>query len=108
MKPEAQGILLEIPEQPAPAPPPPVEGAVPAAAKPKLKLIDREQGLLRPVIVEELVPADHKVRAIWDLTKQLDLSRFYSAIKSKEGAAGSPAWDPQLLLSGLSTFWVLT
>jgi transposase len=99
MKPEAQGILLEIPEQPAPAPLPPVEGAVATAAKPKLKPIDREQGLLRPVIVEELVPADHKVRAIWDLTGQLDLTRFYSEIKSKEGKAGSPAWDPQLLLS---------
>jgi transposase len=98
MKPEAQGILLEMPEQPAPAPLPPVEGAVPAA-KPKLKPIDREQGLLRPVIVDELVPADHKVRAIWDLTGQLDLTRFYSEIQSKEGKAGSPAWHPRLLLS---------
>ena len=51
---EAQGILLEIPEQPAAAPVRKVEGVVPAA-KPKLKPIDREQGLLRPVIVDELV-----------------------------------------------------
>jgi transposase len=99
MKPEAQGILLEIPEQPAPAPLSPIQGAVAAAAKPKLKPIDREQGLLRPVIVDELVPADHKVRAIWDLTGQLDLGRFYSEIQSKEGKAGSPAWHPRLLLS---------
>jgi transposase len=100
MKAEAQGILLEIPEQPAPAFLPPVEGTVgPTAAKPKLKPIDREQGLLRPVIVDELVSVDHKVRAIWDLTKQLDLSGLYSKIKSQEGKAGSPAWDPQLLLS---------
>jgi transposase len=98
MKPEAQGILLEIPEQPAPAPLPPVVGVV-SAAKPKLKAIDREQGLLRPVIVDELVPPDHKVRAIWDLTGELDLSRFYSEIQSREGQAGSPAWDPRLLLS---------
>src|ERR1035437_6998934 len=95
---EAQGILLEIPEQPAPAPVPPVAGAVPAA-KPKLKPIDREQGLLRPVIVEELVAPDHKCRAIWDLTGQLDLNRFYNKIKSQEGKAGSPAWNPRLLLS---------
>ena len=98
MKSEAQGILLQIPEQPAPAPLPPVVGVVPAA-KPKLKPIDREQGLLRMVIVDELVPADHKVRAIWDLTGELDLSRFYSEIQSQEGKAGSPAWDPRLLLS---------
>ena len=97
MNPETQGILLEIPEQPAPTERP-VGGTV-AEAKPKMKPIEREQGLLMPVIVDELVPADHKVRAIWELTKQLDLSRFYSKIKSKEGKAGSPAWDPQLLLS---------
>jgi transposase len=98
MKPEAQGILLEIPEQPAPAPSPPVVGVAPAA-KPKLKPIDREQGLLRTVIVDELVAEDHKVRAIWDLTGELDLSRFYSKIQSQEGKAGSPAWNPRLLLS---------
>src|ERR1700676_99613 len=93
MRSEAQGILLRIPEQPAPAPLPPVVGVV-AAAKPKLKPIDREQGLLRMVVVDELVPPDHKVRAIWDLTGELDLSRFYSEIQSQEGKAGSPAWDP--------------
>src|ERR1039458_2714574 len=95
---EAQGMLLEIPEQPAPAPLPRIAGVVPTA-KPKLKAIDREQGLLRPVIVDELVAEDHKVRAIWDLTGELDLSGFYRKIRSKEGKAGSPAWDPRLLLS---------
>jgi len=96
MEPEAQAILLEIPEQPAAAPS--AVGVVPAA-KPKLKPIDRDQGLLRAVIVDELVAPDHKCRAIWDLTGELDLSRFYSKIRSKEGKAGAPTWDPQLLLS---------
>jgi transposase len=95
---EAQGILLEIPEQPAVALVGKVEDMV-AAAKPKLKSINREQGLLRPVIVDELVAEDHKVRAIWDLTGELDLSGYHSKIRSKEGKAGSPAWDPRLLLS---------
>jgi transposase len=91
-----QQILLEMPE-PAAAPPSPTRSANSAA--PKLKPIDRSQGLLRPVIVEELVGPDHKVRAIWDLTGQLDLSGFYTNIKSKEGKAGNAAWDPRLLLS---------
>src|ERR1035441_1814455 len=95
---EAQGILLEIPEQPAALAVAKVEGVV-RAAKPKLKPIDREQGLLRPVIVDELVAEDHKVRAIWDLTGELDLSGYYGKIRSKEGKAGAPAWDPRLLLS---------
>ena len=98
MESEAQGILLEIPEQPAAAPVAKIEGVVPAA-KPKLKPIDGEQGLLRPVIVDELVAEDHKVRAIWDLTGELDLSGYYGKIGSQEGKAGSPAWDPRLLLS---------
>ena len=89
MKPEAQGILLEIPEQPAPAPLPTVMGEVPAA-KPKLKPIDREQGLLRTVIVDELVAEDHKVRAIWDLTGELDLSRYYNKIRARKARLGLP------------------
>jgi transposase len=90
-----QEILLEIPEQPEPVAP----AAPPAALAPKLKRIDRAQGLLRPVIVDELVGPDHKVRAIWDLTGELDLSGFFKGIGSREGKAGSPAWDPRLLLS---------
>jgi len=46
-----------------------------------------------------LVGPDHKARAIWDLTGQLDLSGFLKNIRSSEGKAGSPAWDPRLLLS---------
>jgi transposase len=98
MKADAQGILLKIPEQPVPVPLRAVAGVVPTA-KPKLKPIDREQGFLRTVIVDELVAEDHKVRAIWDLTGELDLTSLYSQIRSKEGNAGSPAWNPRLLLS---------
>jgi transposase len=49
--------------------------------------------------VEELVPQDHKARAIWDLTGQLDLNSFHAKILSREGQAGRAAWDPRLLLS---------
>lgn len=95
MQPDTQDILLEIPEQPVgPDQPQPQE-----AAKLKLKPIDRSQGFLRPVIVEELVGADHKVRAIWDLTGQMDLSAFQENIRSREGRAGCSAWDPRLLVS---------
>jgi len=100
MEPHQQQILLPIPEQPQPEPKPgPVQA--PAAGPPKLKFkfIDRNQGLLRMLIVDELVGADHKVRAIWDLTGQLDLSGFCEKVKSQEGKAGRAAWDPRLLVS---------
>ncbi len=93
MEQDRQVPLLEIPEQPVASkdPPPPVPA--------KLKPIDRSQGVLRAVIVEELVGPDHKVRAIWDLTGQLDLNGFAEKIVSRQGQAGRAAWDPRLLLS---------
>lgn len=99
MKPETQGVLLEIPEQPAQVRLSSSEANPVPEAKPKLKPVDRSQGVLRPVIVDELVGADHKVRAIWDLTEQFDLSGFHEKIRSKEGQAGRAAWEPRLLLS---------
>lgn len=94
MEPATQPELLKIPEQP-----PSRERAAAVESSPKLKPIDRDQSLLRPVIVEELVGPDHRVRAIWDLTGQLDLKGFYSKLKSRKGEAGRAAWDPRLLLS---------
>jgi transposase len=94
-----QEVLLDIPEQPEALPRASLPMPQPAPRAPKLKPIDRSQGLLRPVIVDELVGPDHKVRAIWDLTGALDLSGFSEKIKSREGTAGSPAWAPRLLVS---------
>jgi transposase len=93
-----QEVLLEIPEQPETIRDS-ISTADPASRAPKLKPIDRSQGLLRPVIVDELVGPDHKVRAIWDLTGALDMSGFLKNIRSQKGKAGSSAWDPRLLLS---------
>lgn len=88
---------MEMPEQPV-RPLAAAQAGV-EVRKAKVKPIDREQGLLRPVIVDELVAPDHKVRAIWDLTGQLDLSLYQAKIRSLEGQAGRAAWDPRLLLS---------
>ena len=49
--------------------------------------------------VEELIPADHKARAIWKVVGSLDLSGFSESVKSMVGEAGRPAWDPHLLVS---------
>lgn len=68
-------------------------------AKVRLKGINREQTFLRSVDVEELVPTDHEVRAIWEFVGRLDLSKYYATIKVVEGEAGRPAYDPRLLIS---------
>jgi transposase len=66
---------------------------------PKLKAVNRSQAMWIPVDVEELIGPDHKVRAIWDLTGELDLRALRERIVSRQENAGAPAWDPRLLVS---------
>jgi len=65
----------------------------------RLKPINREQMVLRPMNVERLVPEDHEVRAIWEFVGRTDLSGYYEEIEAVEGEAGRSATDPQLLIS---------
>ena len=68
-------------------------------SKPRLRPINRDQLMLRPVEVEKLVPEDHEVRGIWEFVGRLDLSPYYGEIEAVQGEAGRPAWDPQLMIS---------
>jgi transposase len=70
-----------------------------ASPKARLQAINRQQLLLRTVDVEQLVPEDHEVRAIWEFVGQMDMSLYYKAIKAVEGSAGREAIDPRLLIS---------
>ena len=67
--------------------------------KPRLRPINRDQMMLRPVEVEKLVVEDHEVRAIWEFVGRLDLGHYYGEIEAVEGEAGRPAWDPRLMIS---------
>jgi transposase len=87
-----QAPLLEMPEQPA------IERR-PVTAAAKLRTVDRNVPMLAQIVAEELIPQDHKARAIWALVGRLDLSRFELPLKSRQGCVGRPAWDPHLLVS---------
>jgi len=65
----------------------------------RVKTVQREQLVLRPVEVEQLLGAEHPARAIWELVGQCDLGRFYDPIEAVEGQAGRPPHDPRLLIS---------
>lgn len=67
--------------------------------KPKIRVVDRKQMLIRCVDVEQLIPEDHPARAIWEFVEQVDLKAFYERIESKEGELGRPAIDPKVLMS---------
>jgi transposase len=66
---------------------------------PRLKPINRQQLVMRPMDVEQLVAEEHEVRAIWDFMGRLDLSPYYEEVEAVEGGAGRPALDPQLMVS---------
>src|SRR5271154_6033772 len=60
---------------------------------------DRAQTRWDFVDLEGLLPADHRARVVWGFVERLDLTSLYSAVGSREGAAGRPAADPAVLLA---------
>lgn len=89
-----QEKLLELPEQP-----PPTSVKAEAAGECKLRLVNRDQLLMAQIDVEHLIDEHHPARGIWEVTKGLDLSRYESAIRTRQGEAGRAAWPPQLLIA---------
>jgi transposase len=65
------------------------------------RTVDANRGQTRMVILdlEQLLPQEHQARAVWAFVEQLDLSRYYDAIRSREGKAGRPAVDPRIYLA---------
>lgn len=90
-EPHLQGVLLDVPTSPAPDEPAQQRGAA------RFRAIDRSQMLLRTVDVERLVEPDHIVRAVWELSGQLDWTSYAQRVQAVEGKAGRPAWEPRLL-----------
>ena len=76
----------------------------PAAAPRPLRLRRANRGAVVPVParLEDLLPADHWARRLWDLVGSLDLTAFYAPIQVVEGGAGAAAIDPQILI----TLWL--
>lgn len=74
---------------PAPAAPP----------LPRVRLVNRDQYVMRNLDVEQLIAEDHAARAIWELVGRLELSAFYEKVRAVEGHAGQPPFDPRLMIS---------
>lgn len=66
---------------------------------PRFEPIDRQQVVLEPLDIEQLIPEDHAARSIWELLGRLDLSGFIGDVKSLEGHAGRNIWEPRLLIA---------
>jgi transposase len=49
--------------------------------------------------LDDLIPDDHPVRAVWAFVGGLDLSRLHDAIKAREGVPGHPPAAPELMMA---------
>jgi len=65
----------------------------------RLRCPQRDQLTQIPAYVEELLPADHLARVIWEVTGQLDLSGFSEHLVVTEDGPGRAAADPRLLVA---------
>ncbi len=70
-----------------------------AKGKARVKRPDRQQGILRPQVIDKLIPPDHRARAIVSFVDEMDLSDFYAPIKSRGDEPGRPATDPAMLIA---------
>ena len=96
---EEQAILIELEPSGDGTCPAEPDRRRKAEGAPKIKRIDRDQSAFVSLCVENLVGADDKVQAIWELTGRMDLSRLYEPIVSRENEAGQAAEDPRLLVA---------
>lgn len=60
---------------------------------------NRTQIELTPTDLEALLPPGHAARLVWRFVEGLDVAAFYAGIKAREGRAGRPAIDPQILIA---------
>lgn len=86
---EPRDPILDRSSQPAPDRDPP----------PRLRRPDRQQLLVQPRTLDQLVPEDHPARAIWALVQRWDLTLFLRRIRARGERPGRAATDPQLLIA---------
>jgi transposase len=63
----------------------------------RVRYADRSQVAMQLCSLDELVPADHPARVIWQAVCELDLTRFEEPIAARQGVAGRPANDVRVM-----------
>jgi transposase len=66
---------------------------------PRLRVPERDQIGMHWGALDDLIPEDHLVRAVWAFVLGLDLSPLYDAIRACEGVPGHPPASPQLMMA---------
>lgn len=92
-----QSSLFELPESGPPAKP-----RRPTGGRPRLRIAQREQVVMRTLSLDQMLPSDDDARVAWDFVCQRDLSQLLGKIRAVEGHVGRKAADPRVLL----TLWL--
>jgi len=77
----------------------PRKGPAAGAGKVRLSRANRQQVQWREATLDELLPREHRARAVWDFVEKQDLSEYLADRAAVEGHAGRPAIDPAILLA---------
>jgi len=64
----------------------------------RIRSVERDQVVWKAQCVDDLLPAGHPARTIWQVTEALNLSEFYELIKAREGVVGRDCTDPRMML----------
>jgi transposase len=67
--------------------------------RPRFQPAQRDQVEFQLFALDELIPDDHPVRAVWDFVQAADLSGLYNRIKAIEGHPGRDPVDPRILMA---------
>jgi len=73
-----------------------------AGGTPRLRHAVRDQYIVLPGTIDDLLAMDHQARLVWKFVCGLDLSPLLSQIDAVEGHVGRSATDPRILL----TLWL--
>jgi transposase len=65
----------------------------------RVKRPERSQIQWRDAALDQMIPKDHRVRAVWAYVDSLDLKPLYREIRAVEGEVGRDAVDPKILMA---------
>jgi transposase len=87
----ADELFDGLPEQRAPE--------VTVRGAPRLRRPERHQIGWQVAALDDLVTADHPVRAVWAFARGLDLRELHDAVKAREGVPGQAPPAPELMMA---------
>ena len=80
-----------------------MKAQTPASKRARVSRPERFQVEMQLMALDQMLPADHQARVVWQYVQGLDLEPLYRQIKVSDSQAGRSAIDPAILVS----LWLL-